>query len=382
MTRHCKFTYNSFFYNKGDVAQCCMQDAPDRKTVWSDIKSLDDFYINNNDFTAIRQSMDDGIEHTACRSCWVDERMYGDSMRINNTYYSDNPETFGIKHVDLRLSNKCNLQCKMCNPHDSSQLAQLAIDLDETDIQHPLYNKIPKDESFDNEILLTHILQLPNLETIRFAGGEPFIMPEVINFLTTLIHYGKTDISVEFITNCTSTTQKMVSILEQFKNVTMICSIDGVNDTIEYQRYPAKWSIIESSFKRLYNSKIHSIRIAPCIGLLNYLTLDKLFNWATQFPNAAISYNEIYEPTFLNFRYIPISVRSQFYDNFSSIDLTHASPKWQQFKQTIMYETLEPTIEDCTMLYRYSTRVWDVNCKHKFLDLYPWAEYMIEKAVK
>jgi hypothetical protein len=383
MTRQCKFTYNSFFYNKGDVAQCCMQDAPLRKTKWSDIKNLDTFYMDNPEFTNIRQSLDSGIEHAACRSCWADERMYGDSMRTNNTYYSDKtPASFGIRHVDLRLSNKCNLQCKMCNPHDSSQLADIAINVDDDDIYHPLHNKIPKDESADNEILLTHILQLPNLETIRFAGGEPFIMPEVINFLVTLIHYGKTDISIEFITNCTSATPKLVSILEQFKKVTMICSIDGVNDTIEYQRYPAKWSIIENSFKRLYNSKIHSIGIAPCIGLLNYLTLDKLFIWASQFPNASISYNEIYEPTFLNFRYIPVYVRSQFYDTFGSIDLTHASPKWQQFRQSIMYETLEPTIEDCTMLYRYSTKVWDVNCKYKFLDVYPWAEYMIAKAVQ
>ena len=382
MNKQCKFTYNSFFYNKGDVAQCCMQDAPFRKTIWSDIASLDDFYLNCEEFTNIRASLDAGIEHDACRNCWVDEHLYGTSMRTNNAYYSDNDASFGIKHVDLRLSNKCNLQCKMCNPHDSSQLAQLAINVNEYDILHPLYNRIPKDESFDNSVLLNHILQLPYLETIRFAGGEPFIMPEVLDFLVTLIRNGKTDVSIEFITNCTSTTSKLVSILEQFKKVSMICSIDGIDDTIEYQRYPAKWSIIEHSFKRLYDSKLHSICIAPCVGMLNYLTLDKLLKWAVQFPKANISYNEIYEPTFLNFRYIPTSVRSQFYDSFSSIDLTNASPKWQQFKNSIMYETLEPTDNDCTMLYRYSTKIWDVNCKHRFLDVHPWAEYMIARADK
>lgn len=381
--KQCKFTYNSFFYNKGDVAQCCMQDAPFRKTNWSDVTDLDEYYINCKEFTDIRTALDSGVEHTACSNCWADEQVYGSSMRTSNsTYRLDDTPSFGIRHVDLRLTNKCNLQCKMCTPHDSSQLTQIAVNVDEDDTSHPLYNKIPKDEPLDTDVLLNLILKLPKLESIRFAGGEPFIMPEVEEFLITLIQQGKTDISIDFITNCTSAKPKLVSILEHFKKVTIICSIDGVDDTIEYQRYPAKWPIIENNFKRLYHSKIHSVSIGPCIGMLNYLTLDKLFVWSSQYPNSPISYNEIYNPTFLNFRYIPVEARKDFYDRFSAIDLTHANAKWQQFKHTTMYETLEPSIDDCTMLYRYVTKIWDVNCKYKFLELYPWAEYMIARADK
>lgn len=383
MSKQCKFTYNSFFYNKGDVAQCCMQDAPFRKTNWLDVTDLDEYYINCKEFTDIRTALDSGIEHDACSNCWADENVYGASMRTSNsTYMLDDHPTFGIKHVDLRLTNKCNLQCKMCTPHDSSQLTQIAVNVDDTDVLHPFYNKIPKNETLDIDTLLNLILKLPNLESIRFAGGEPFIMPEVEEFLITLIQHGKTNVSIDFITNCTSAKTKLVSILEQFNKVTIICSIDGIKETIEYQRYPAKWPIIENNFNRLYHSKIQNVSIGPCIGLLNYLTLDELFTWAKQYPKSSISYNEIYTPSFLNFRYIPVYARKEFYERFSSIELTNANQKWHQFKHSTMYETLEPSIDDCTMLYRYVNRIWDVDCKYKFLDLYPWAEYMIEKAEK
>ena len=133
---------------------------------------------------------------------------------------------------------------------------------------------------------------------------------------------------------------------------------------------------------RLYNSALNSVTLSPCVGLLNYLTLDELFKWAAHFPNASVSYNEIYDPSCLNFRYIPQHVREPFYERFAAVDMTNADPKWQQFQKHTMYEYAEPTQDDCNMLYRYSQTVWDQRCKHKFLDLYPWAEYMIAKAVK
>lgn len=370
------------FYNKGDVAQCCMQESFIRKTNWSDVTNLNEFYKNNVEFAAIRQALDSGVEHPICQSCWADEHSYGSSMRTHNTFHSNNITAFGITHVDLRLSNKCNLQCKMCNPYDSSQLAQIAKHVDKTDVHHPFYNKIPDESVIDTNELLNLILQLPQLDTVRLAGGEPFIMPEVEEFLHTLVQLNKTDISIEIITNCTTVNNKILALLTQFKRVDIKCSIDGIGNTFEYQRYPAKWKTVEQNFMKLYNSTLHSVTLSPCVGLLNYLTLDELFKWAEHFPDASISYNEIYDPSCLNFRYIPHHVRESFYERFSAIDLKNADPKWYQFQQHTMYEYVEPIQDDCDMLYQYTTKVWDPHSRIKFLDLYPWAEYMIAKAVK
>jgi len=292
------------------------------------------------------------------------------SMRTQNLYYKDlsiQPQ-IDIRHVDLRLSNKCNLQCKMCSPGDSDQLAKLAKELP---YDNPLLAQLPKNNPQDIDLLLNLILELPNLEAIRFAGGEPFVMPEVEDFIEKLLQYNKTDISIEFVTNCTSAKPHVIKMLEQFKHVELMCSIDGIGDTLEYQRYPARWETVENNFKRLYNSNAN-VRLVPAIGLLNYNGLPEFFKWAEQFPNALITYNEIQEPSFLDFRLIPLQHRVQ---NINISNNT-VSPAWKRFVNELVYETRNFTAEEISQLMQY-IKIWDYRCKETFLSRYPWMERIL-----
>jgi sulfatase maturation enzyme AslB (radical SAM superfamily) len=374
-SKHCKFTYHSFFYSKGNVAQCCMQEPLLRKLDWSNVADLTTFSVNNPEFKKVRKQ---GVFHSACKSCRVYEENNMPSMRTQNMYYRDEVNTevntvVDIRHVDLRLSNKCNLQCKMCYPTDSDQLVKLSRELTSLGISNPLEHQLPDNASEDISKLLDLVLQLPNLEAIRFAGGEPFIMPEVEQFLYKLVAQGRTNINIEFMTNCTSAKPKVIALLEQFDHVDLMCSIDAVEDTLEYQRYPARWKTIETNFKRMYNSKCNT-RIVPCIGLLNYLDLDRFFAWAAQHPKSIVTFNEIQEPSFLNFRLIPSDIRPKTFN--PGINVSH---NWYNFISNKMHETREPTQDECNKLLAHS-RMWDYRCNEKFLDRYPWASYIIEKA--
>tara|TARA_R110000868_G_scaffold1415_4_gene11066 strand:+ start:5276 stop:6457 length:1182 start_codon:yes stop_codon:yes gene_type:complete len=367
-----------------------MQETLFRQLEWKTVSNLNDFYAAHDEFNETRTALDNGKEHSACQSCWAYENSGIASMREQNLYYKEtqnDPPVIDIRHVDLRLSNKCNLQCKMCHPGDSDQLVKLSLELTNKGISNPFSDILPKNKTEDTAKLMELILELPNLEAIRFAGGEPFIMPEVETFLYKLVELNKTDISIEFITNCTSAKPKIIELLEKFKHVDLMCSIDGVGDTLEYQRYPAKWETVENNFKRMYNSKCNT-RIVPCIGLLNYLDLPRFMQWAEQFPKSLITYNEIQEPSFLDFRLIPISVRKEFYWKFAAYTLPpvrdgvfRVVPRWHNFQEELMYEYREPTEEECCQLYNYS-KMWDYRCNEKFLDRYPWAEYMITRAIK
>lgn len=371
-SKHCKFTYHSFFYSKGNVAQCCMQDTLFQQSTWADVTDLNTWYRNTDEFKETRHALDAGNEHPSCESCWAYEADDMPSARMQNLYYTNDTASteVDIRHVDLRLSNKCNLQCKMCSPNDSDQLVKLAHELP---FDNPLLKHLPKNNPEDINKLLELVLQLPNLEAIRFAGGEPFIMPDVEQFLYKLVAQGRTDINIEFVTNCTSAKPKVIALLEQFNHVELMCSIDGVEDTLEYQRYPARWSTIENNFKRMYNSKCNT-RIVPCIGLLNYLDLDRFFAWASQYPRSLITFNEIQEPSFLDFRLIPAAVRPKTFTLVNNVD-----DAWTNFVSNTMYQTREPTQDECDLLKQYA-QVWDYRCNEKFLDRYPWASYIIEKA--
>jgi len=45
-----------------------------------------------------------------------------------------------------------------------------------------------------------------------------------------------------------------------------------------------------------------------------------------------------------------------------------------------MYEYVEPSQEACDNLLLQSKNAWDYKCKVKFLDAYPWATYMLDRA--
>ena len=371
--KRCRFTYNSLFYSKGNVAQCCMQDTLHQQLEWQGVDNLNDWYKNLDEFNETRNSLDRGIEHSACESCWEYEADNMPSMRTQNLYYRDvtSEPTIDIKHIDLRLSNKCNLQCKMCNPGDSDQLVKLA---NELPFDNPLLHQLPKNNPEDIDKLLDLILELPNLEAIRFAGGEPFIMPEVEQFIEKLVSIGKTNINIEFITNCTSAKPKIITLLEQFKHVELMCSIDGIEDTIEYQRYPAKWTTIEANFKRLYNSKC-STRMVPCVGLLNYNGLQDFLNWAKQFPNSLITFNKIQEPSYLDYRLIPLEHRIKSLD----ISNNNVTPAWERFVSESMHEVRSPTAKEIQQFKEY-VKIWDYRCNEKFLERYPYMQYMLTES--
>ena len=381
MSKHCQLTYNAISINGDVVSNCCMQTPVMIKNNWNDITNLNEFYKNNDQFAKIRNDLENGIEHPACRSCWYYEKKYNSSSRIHNTYFppTDNRKTVDIEYVDLRLSSECNLQCKMCNPGSSTQINNLAIELTKLNIVHPWYIAEPK--KVDTKNLLDLILDLPTLKGIRFAGGEPFIMHEVEELLFKLVEKNKLDIEIEFITNCTSAKTKVLSALEKFKKVMLMCSIDGVEDTIEYQRYPVKWKTVENTFIKFYNSKCET-KLVPCIGILNYLDLHRLLDWANQFTKTQVSYTEIDGTDFFNFRYVPEIVRADFYNKFSKIKLKNVDAKWHKFQKSVMYETLEPSQLHCNELHQYSQKVWDYRCKEKFLDRYPYMKYMIDRAKK
>jgi organic radical activating enzyme len=380
MTKHCQLTYSAIHINGSKVSQCCMQKDSLFKDSWNDVDNLNEFYKNTAYFKNIRNELDAGIENETCRSCWFYEKNYNSSYRMHNTYFPplDDRRNVDIEYVDLRLSNYCNLQCKMCNPGSSSQINNIAIELDMLGIKNPLYIARPKQVDISN--LINLVLELPNLKGIRFAGGEPFLMPEVEELLFKLVEKNKLDIEIEFMTNCTSAKTKVLQTLEKFKQVMLMCSIDGIEDTIEYQRYPVKWKTVENNFIKFYNTKCIT-KLVPCIGILNYLDLDRFFVWANQFVNTQVSYTEIDDLDFFNFRYIPFHERTKFYENFSKIPLINADDKWKKFQESVMYETLEPTQKHCNELYEHS-KVWDFRCKEKFLDRYPYMSYMVERAEK
>jgi MoaA/NifB/PqqE/SkfB family radical SAM enzyme len=377
--KSCWSTYHELnLTTRGTLSNCCVQNL-DVSIDWDSIDDLDEWFRNFAFFKQMRTLLEQGVELTECESCWVQERDNIKSRReYKNDFYKINKDNITIKKLDLRLNNKCNLQCKMCVPGSSDQIVKLGNQLYQEGITDIIYNQSDHFTQSHTTKILDLVIKLPNLEMITFAGGEPFIMPEVEEFLLKMVNANKLDVRIEFITNCTVIKTEVINLLKNFKHVIISCSIDGIGDQLEYQRYPSKWKTIERNFKKIYDTDF-TIVLTPCISLLNLTDLHKFVDWANQYPRAIVFYNEVDSPTYLNFRYVPLSERQDLINN-SNTRLLNGDYNWDKFFNRLIYEYVEPSDEDCAMLKEYSTKVWDYRCNVKFLDMYPWASYMIEKS--
>ena len=127
-----------------------------------------------------------------------------------------------IHYVDLRITNKCNLRCRMCVPQSSILLARDMKELGYNVSPEELRNAPAKD--FDS--LISELgPKLDNLKIVYLAGGEPSIMDEQYMFIDYLI---EKDLAKNIKLYCTSNInlrtlkygdRDYIELLKNFKQV-------------------------------------------------------------------------------------------------------------------------------------------------------------------
>ena len=390
---NCKWAYNNLFVGtRNNVAMCCMQGQGFTAPDWKNITDLNEWYATFEPFVKIREEHTKSIQNTQCKRCWTYENNNSPSPRTRSNdleYYlfGKLPDIAQVKHIEMRFSNKCNLRCRMCDANSSSQIQNLVEELKLNGIVDNSYVNDPITVSEFKNInkLLDLILSCNTIETIELAGGEPFLMPEVEWLLQELVNKNKTHLSIKFITNLTSTKPKILELLKQFKAIKIDCSIDGIEDHIEYQRYPVKWKTIERNLSYLYKNRGDNIKMAfvPCISQLNLLGLPDFINYArVNYPDLSWGFNIVASPSYLDFRLIPLKYRTELFDKIQNIDISFLPPNKQQiysnfFNKTI-YEYRNITDSEKQEL-RDAIYFWDYKSSLKFLNIHPWTKELIDE---
>ena len=237
----------------------------------------------------IRTKMLTGDRVSGCRKCYAEESSNGSSMRIHENHsrndniqdtLSDNLEPLKIKYLEMTFGNYCNLKCRTCAGDLSSTWHDEEILLANF---YPGRYSVPK------------VLNIPfnwkpedfvNVEEIKFTGGEPMIHPDFLKLMDMLIDIDAAkNISLDVFTNCSWIPRdKFFNRLNQFKQVKISLSIDGIGVTNDYIRSPSKWSVVdEVADKWLTNESTHSDRVVtswnPTINIYNILQIDKMIEW-------------------------------------------------------------------------------------------------------
>lgn len=208
----------------------------------------------------------------ACDSCHRAEHQGIKSYRdFFNSQKSNKP---GLQFVDIRNTNYCNLKCRYCGPHFSSQWST---ELGLGNIVHQ-----PIEQYY--QLLVTESLQW-----LYFTGGEPLINPEHWTFIEELIKTGcNKNISLMYNTNLTTIKYKdkeIIDLWNKFKSVNIQCSIDAIGTPLEYIRSGSNWPRIKENLETLQQQTVStSIRLSlsPVLSILNLWFIKDLFKYATQ----------------------------------------------------------------------------------------------------
>lgn len=351
----------------GSIRPCCRYEQPERQTKykmpWMKDGNLLELYKGSK-MRALRQAFLDGEEPQECNWCWSEESVGIKSFRQRYiqreyNYLTTDPIP---QILDLKLSNVCNLKCRMCGPQASSSIAKEQNKQEE----YWLSSKIIGTE---NEQLFFE-KWLPNIKEIELTGGEPFFSKENMQLISKIVDSGfAKNIKLFITTNAMFYIPTLLEKIKSFKHVNISLSVDDIESKLEYARSGAKWSTIDRNIKQLLQSYPEfSILIYRTINSFNIFYLDELDRYALD-NNINVLNGILHSPEYLNIKHLPYwakdEVASKFKNNNKYSDIID-----------FMYSSDKNLIEQ----FRSETIRLDAIRKDSFINTFDqWAEILLWK---
>jgi len=255
----CYYAHGGLNYKNGFATTCPISGAR--------LKMLDDDQVpsefwNNEQFKEYRKMLDKGEWPLHCHLCKESEEIGVHSMRqdveADLTHY--NPETGevdfkGLKHIELRFSNACNMACMHCSEVFSSQWGSRLKNYvpDEEDVKHNLTQLLKTehrwgaDDKTKIDLRLSDVYKIvndlntnfPNIEKIDFAGGEVLFQKQFFPTLEMLSkHPNAKNIFIFFHTNFNADFDilRLSELLKPFGKSKIKISVDSSDKIYSYFR--------------------------------------------------------------------------------------------------------------------------------------------------
>lgn len=183
-----------------------------------------------------------------------------------------------LKLIDIRWSNVCNLTCRYCNPHDSSEwrrLRNLPIESVNRDYTESLFDLVEEN--------------LDTIEVVYLLGGEPLLQKHNVRLLEMLPKHVKIDILTNGSVDLTK--NKVYEKLTEFKNTYWNLSFDNVGDRFEYVRAGADWNLLNQNIDILKQDfTANNVTFHPVYTIWNATRLRELYDFADAKGNLRVNW--------------------------------------------------------------------------------------------
>lgn len=227
----------------------------------------------------LRSNLENGFSKSTdpwCSRCRITEEAGEKSLR-QNTEFLGNPGE--LKAVQFKLSNYCQLECAHCGPKLSSQHAKRIYG------GNGIINAIDDIEPIIEDLRIL----LPQLEHIKFTGGEPWIHDQHWKILENLKGLDRSHCRLKYITNGISKPKE--HLWEGWKSVNIQISVDGFKDSYEWFRRRSRWNKLVKNYKSLLK-KGYNISIVYSVTpwtIQHYDDARKFFCDVPMYPNMIIN---------------------------------------------------------------------------------------------
>jgi sulfatase maturation enzyme AslB (radical SAM superfamily) len=300
---------------------------------------------NNEYMRNTRLQMLNGEKPPSCLKCYKEEDAGHNSKRMWETAYwekrvdldtvlaetkEDGSIPPKVRYIDMRFGTKCNLKCVMCSPHDSSLWVTdhqaLWPQIENENLKQTMeWNKKGRENDAtynwhkDNPVFWEQLYeQIPHMQQLYFAGGEPLIIDEHYDLLERVIEMGYADqMEIRYNSNGVEWRDDLFDLWKHFKLVRYHYSVDSIEGMNDYIRYPSEWDRNLEVFDILDSQTGDNteVTIACAVQALNIYYIPDFLKWKLEhgfkkinmwpFGAGGINYHFVYHPPHLNVKILP-----------------------------------------------------------------------------
>ena len=267
----------------GDMTPCCkFRSQQDKFNI--QLHSIDE-YKKSKFIADIKQQFLNDQWPVECERCRIEENSDIESKRLlDNTRWNEYYKKYDLSSdsfitSSVAFGNTCNLKCITCGPSSSSRWQK--------EYQHIYGKNIIPFKFYKKDFIKDFVLAAPNMRHIDIPGGEPFLsgIQEQKKLLEYYILSNQAkNISLHYTTNATTwPDDEWWQLWQNFKEIDLQLSIDGIEKRYEYIRYPANWDNIVAHTKLYLEQQSNllnfKLSVSHTVSAYNIYYLDEFFTW-------------------------------------------------------------------------------------------------------
>lgn len=209
----------------------------------------------------------------------------------------------------ISLSNLCNMACLMCCPEYSSLLTSTQQRAGVLDIKTPVLRDWTQDDRVWDGFV-QHLIGNRDIVSVHIMGGEPMLHKRFLQLLDTLIQNDHCDFALTVVSNGSIYNSGIVAKLKKFRSVAIEISIESLDCSNDYIRYPGKYLDIQKNITQYLDHRDSGfdvvLRSVP--QLLSAPRYDGLLQFALD-NGVMVDSNFLHQPSFLALNLLPNTLK-------------------------------------------------------------------------